>query len=648
MQNQALEASVIDHGMANPGISLWPAETIDGVTYLATRSGRPVRAAAFDHDTKKVTGNYTLPRGPEQLAGVGTLALEAREDVVYFETRADGRLYRLDRETEEVEIVTKYGGSYVVTMSLESAPDGTVYASTAEPNCMVYEIGPSSGSVTEIGPIAENEKYAYDLEVTESSVYVGVQNGDNSGLYEVDRESHDITHLYPNLIERRVRKVDRNDRFIVAHNAGNTTTIADTESESNSRVETQLPMEVTLHPDEDRLYYPAFPSWGWSEDGVYDPEEAAMYAYDLETGDREKLFPIPDLEGEVGGSLNPRTTHIREGKYIAVQKPKAPNLFVADLVSETATLYNLPDRGMEPTAVNNQSVGQFEGKPVTSRNGAAFIHDLESESRTELPVDGEAKNMIEVDGRLYLGIYNGAIFYVYDGESLERIGSIEGESRPQDLIYNEAANAVMMATQPDYGAETGGAIGFLDLSTHEISAYKNVIEDQSVRSLAITDDALYAGGETRRGHGTQKVTSTGKLARFDPVTVEKQWEVAPVDGAGRIWDLFATENRVIGVASGTIFAVDPETGTVQDTADLGSGQQHHRGSDGSYYGVVRNMDDNAGGITRIEPGTLAVNTFQREDVYARLGESTLIDGTMFWVDAGTWNLMSVESVSEFQ
>jgi hypothetical protein len=257
--------------------------------------------------------------------------------------------------------------------------------------------------------------------------------------------------------------------------------------------------------------------------------------------------------------------------------------------------------------------------------------------------------MIEVDGTLYLGIYTGAHFYGYDGETLTHLGKVDGQVRPMDFVHTQAANAIMMGTQPNYGAATGGAIGVLDLSTHDVTAHKNVVEDQSIAALAESGGAVFAGGHTRRGHGTERVTSTAKLARFDVENMEKQWEIEPVSDAAIIRSLFASENRVIGFGAGTAFAVDPEDGTVEATADVGPGQQHHRGSDGRYYGVAYPSDaDKESGIVRIDPEDMSVTRFQGEDIHATGGESTLIDGTMYWVDTTTWTLQSFGGVTRLE
>jgi outer membrane protein assembly factor BamB len=619
------------------------ADTRDGETYMANRSGKPVKAAAFDLDAEEVSANYDLP------SGIGCLALNVREDFVYFATRIDGRIHELDRSTGEIETIAQHGGDY--TWSLESAPDGTLYAGTSN-NSRVYEIDPADGSVTEIGPLSETEKYAYDIQVTESQVFVGVGLTENAGLYRIERANHEVSKIAPDVVDEHTSKVALTDQFAVAHQLWHKTVIVDRESGENTRVVEGLPGTFAAPDGEDRLYYAAFPaemqSEHWPEDDdVHDPSEAAMYTFDLETGERTRQFSIPELKAEGAGGVNDRSTHIEDGKYIAVQNPESPRLFVADLESGEHELYDLPESGMEPTAVSNQAVGQYDGNPVTSRNGAIYIHDVEAGTKEKVPFPVEAKRFVEVDDTLYIGKYTGAVFYAYDGESLTRLGDLDGESRPQDLIHSEAKNAVLMATQPDYGAKTGGAIGVLDLDTHEITAHKNVIENQSLKTLAVTEDTIYAGGQTRRGLGTEPVTSSARVASFDLETMEKHWELAPVENNSSIVDLIATPERVIGIADykdGTIFAIDPDGGTLEATASLPQGQQHHLAEDGRYYGVARGPF-NGGGVVQIEPETLSVNRHQGEEIYSHLGKSTLIDDTLYYVDPDTWQLHSVGNVS---
>jgi hypothetical protein len=571
---------------------------------------------------------------------------------VYFATYLDGRIHRLDRQTGDVEEVADYDGDSIYTWGLDVAPDGLLYASTSN-NSRIYEIDPTTKSTTAIGPIAETEKYAYDVAVTESDVYVGVGNTENGGLYRVERSSHDISAVRPSVIENMVTKIAVSDEYIVGNSLYNDVVIVDREDPSNTRIE--RPINSTWAFDTDRavVYYPVFPAdfdeeqWP-NDDQFHARNEAALYSYDPETTKREKQFSIPDFEAPGTVGLQWRSTHISDETYVAVQNKGGTGLFVADVQSGEHSLYDLPSRGMKQTAVTTQTVSSFDGKPVTAKSGGFFIHDVEAGTTTELTVPdeptGAPKRFVEVDGTLYMGIYTGAIFVEFDGENLTKLGAANGQVRPYDLIYSSAANAVVMGTQPNYSVKSGGAIATLDLGSQDVTTHKNAIPDQSVRSLAAADEAIYAGGDVNRGLGTGPVTDEAKLARFDLESMERTWDLVPVPGEERIYEVFLTDDTIVGIAGRTLFAVDPANQSVIDTIDVGSAvQQFNRGQDGHFYAAA---GPGKSGILRVNGKSLTIDRIQGGTIQADAGESTLIDGTLYYPDKDTWELNSVEAVGQ--
>jgi hypothetical protein len=650
VQREDVSLSVSDHGIANPGISLWNCSTHDGVTYTANRWGNPVKAAGFDHESRTVTDTYSLP------SGSGCLAVEAMERYVFFVTTTDGGVHRLERSSGTVEQIATFDVGNVYTWNLESAPDGTLYAATSN-NSRVYEIDPESGEYTVIGPLAETEEDAYDLVATDDAVYVGVGNTENNGLYHVDRSDHEVTRLVPDSVSDFVQKVEYTSRYLICHVIYDKSLIVDLDSGSPGSLDAATVVNplpgtyATSEAAESTVYYPAFPSQieNWSEiegfsGDVHDPDQPAMYSYDIETGERRKEFEVSSALSPDENDLNYRSTHITDGTYVGVQKPSAASLAVYDLESGDGGTYDLQAIGMDPTAIVNQSVGEFRGQPVTNRHGMMYVHDVEAGTRTGVPVSGEVKRLVEVEETLYLGIYPGAEFHTYDGESVRELATADGQVRPLDLIYNEATDSVVMGTQPNYGAKTGGSIAVLDRGTEELTTYENVIPDQSVTSLATAGEVVYGGGSTVRGGGTQPATEEARLAAFDLTSGETTWDLVPVPDADAIADVVTNGERIVGIAGTTLFSVDVESQTVEDTTELGFRQRHEQGSDGAYYGVVGGGE--TGGVIRMNLEDLDV-THLRGDVFSHLHESEIVDDSVFFVDPETWRLTEVSDVTAY-
>jgi hypothetical protein len=64
--------------------------------------------------------------------------------------------------------------------------------------------------------------------------------------------------------------------------------------------------------------------------------------------------------------------------------------------------------------------------------------------------------------------------------------------------------------------------------------------------------------------------------------------------------------------------------------------------------VAQDGDDVEGGLIRIHPETLEVTRYQREDVYSNLGESTVIDDDMYFVETDRIRLKRIDTVTAYE
>jgi hypothetical protein len=53
-------------------------------------------------------------------------------------------------------------------------------------------------------------------------------------------------------------------------------------------------------------------------------------------------------------------------------------------------------------------------------------------------------------------------------------------------------------------------------------------------------------------------------------------------------------------------------------------------------------------LIRIHPETLEVTRYQREDVYSNLGESTVIDDDMYFVETDRIRLKRIDTVTAYE
>jgi outer membrane protein assembly factor BamB len=648
------EIGVRDHGLANPGITVRWLGVHEGRAYVPSRRGNPLRVGAFDLDAEEVTSNYEIS------PGIQSFGVEGHEQYVYFGTQ-DGGVFRLDTDTDEMSMLADVG-SWVFGLAV--APDGTVYVGSDA--ARVYEIDPESGETTDHGRMAE-EKYAYDVFATPETVYVGVGNTGGSGIYTIDRDSGDVKQLFAEGITDFIKKFDVNESYIVCHGNYDRSFVLERESIEGGLV-TEY-QEVTPLPgvfgvsqrEENLVYYVALPESaaefpeGHVAHGV---EQPVMCTYDVRAEEHERRFELPTAIAEEG--LQYRSTVLDGNRFVGVQGTPSGNIVVIDVEAGETNVYDLESAGMNPTPAANQSTGRFRGQPVTSRNGALFVYDLGGDSYEKLDIGGEPKRQVEVDDDLYVGTYTGADFWVYDGTDLRHLDSAEGQGRPLDLVHHESTRSVVMGTQPNYGAETGGAVAMLDLESESVSTYGNVVPDQSIRGVASAGDRLFVGTSTRRGQGTEPVTDEAQVGEFDPDAGEVIWTTVPAAGKSRVITLAARNGATFGIAnspgSGSVFfVVDTDAETVEGTVDVDVTTRLQEGPDGRYYGVASSplppspaYDATAGGLVVYNPGQNRFTRFHTDEkVFAFLGESAVVDDAIYYVDAASWQLRSIPDLASY-
>jgi hypothetical protein len=215
-----------------------------------------------------------------------------------------------------------------------------------------------------------------------------------------------------------------------------------------------------------------------------------------------------------------------------------------------------------------------------------FVCDPQSESLANLGrasiANGEVYSMGVLDGKLYLCSYPEARLSVYDPNKPFRFGEIEN-SNPKDLgsmggeLYRPRAMVagphgnVYIGGYPDYGL-LGGAIAVYDPKKNEKRVYRNIIQNQSIASLAYIDklDLIAAGGSIWGGTGTRAVEKEAKLILWTPKEEKKTFEIVPVPGAKTVLSLaVAVNGMVYGITNNEkIFVFDPEKKEIGKVLDL--------------------------------------------------------------------------------
>ena len=260
-----------------------------------------------------------------------------------------------------------------------------------------------------------------------------------------------------------------------------------------------------------------------------------------------------------------------------------------------------------------------------------FRFDPRSQAMDDLGIcttaTGEAYSMANMDGKLYICSYPGAMLSVYDPSRPYHFGT-DPDSNPRDLDRMDEISyrprsmvagplgRVWTASVPNYGM-WGGPLSWYDPATDQLGTYRDIAGEASCWSLAwLRDHRLLAVGTTiDGGTGTQPRVDEASLFLWDYEAEQKAWE-------GRLPVTVTAVNALAvldgGLLCGTahdqaeshIFVFDPVAWRFSQAVPLPDGRALDGGiqvgPDGGVYGFT------TGCFYRFDPTDGAVTTIHRE------------------------------------
>ena len=260
-----------------------------------------------------------------------------------------------------------------------------------------------------------------------------------------------------------------------------------------------------------------------------------------------------------------------------------------------------------------------------------FRFDPRSKSMDDLGMcttaAGEAYSMANMNGRMYICSYPGAMLSVYDpsrpyvfgkdpDSNPRELGRMDEVSyRPRSMVAGPLGR-VWTASVPNYGM-WGGPLSWYDPATERFGTYRDIAGEASCWALAwLSGHGLLAVGTTiDGGTGTQPRVNQPSLFLWDYEAEEKVWESTLKFPATAISALaISAEGLLFGTAAGEsssfLFAFDPDDRDFVHTTSLPCGRplDHglQTGPEGSMYGFT------TGCFFRFDPSTSALNTLHEE------------------------------------
>ncbi|SCL73068.1 hypothetical protein GA0070606_6436 [Micromonospora citrea] len=565
-------------GPASEVTSVNGSELIDGTIYTATGGVTPVVVGGYDLAEQRVNQRYELPTGG------GAWATTAVGTDLYVGTYEPGDLYRIDTTGTGVTKVADVSPDRYI-WALDTAPDGVVYGGTY-PGGRVFSYDPATGATRDYGVAVPGEQYVRSIAVDATTIYAGV--GAHAHLIAIDRATgakRDI--LPPEYADRTFVGTLALENGLLAAALSPTGTMLLIDTANPSRYEVvQTPdsfiTAIAVDPARDDVYLGTRPS-------------GTLRKYDRDTGQLSTLA-VP-YDGASFGRIFVTGDQLRG---------VVTNTVVTyDLDTGQLTGVDLTQAGMPPAPELAMAIATDGPRVYVSGKAGVQVHDLAAGTSTRRFLPGEAKAMTPVAGEIWMSVYTLAYLFrmAPDGDP-RRVAAIGAEqTRPLDATWSPADRLLVVGTEPDYGRH-GGAVSLYDPRTGALSVHRDVVADQSIRSVAVKHGTAYLGSSVNGGFGTTPRATEARLAGFDLATRTKTWEITPVPGAKQIVDLVATGDRIIGLTeTGVLFAVDRRTRKVVSSTAVAPGQSTLAQVGSTIYGT------NGRDVWRLDPATMTVTPF---------------------------------------
>lgn len=317
-------------------------------------------------------------------------------------------------------------------------------------------------------------------------------------------------------------------------------------------------------------------------------------------------------------------------------------LFKYNFLTGNSTLVTL---GLSGTPSDIQSIiAGPDGKIYSSgflNGGTGVYTPMRSDMNVQYKGIGQCESMTMAGSKLYFGVYTGAYIYEYDPfrswssfnpRILFTLKNYE-QDRPVSMVGG--GGRLFIGTVPDYG-KLGGALTIYDASSGgDPTVIRNIVQDQSIVSLAYKDGIIYGGTAVFGGMGSAPTQTTAKFFAYRVSDGTKLLEIEPVSGKKAITGLMTCpDGKIWGMDEGCLFIFDPAAGTIEYCREKFPDISYPAddivyrdavlltGKDGNIYGTI------AGKLFRINASTKEVTILLSDGAYRLTQDSA---GSLYYV-----------------
>ena len=573
-----------------------------------TVKGIPPMFHVIDLDNNKLLRSIPLEGGGDVWAHE-----VATDGTVYI--AAGGQLWAYSPETKQAEMVLTYPGESVF-WALADDEEGNIYIATG-PGGKILKYDPETGEVRDYGRLMGHisQEYVRSIAYSNGYVYGGTSLAE---IYKVDVETGEKEEIASPLNEEGyVYDLDIvDDRWLIARfDTSQKRYIYDLEAEKwlDVVIENSVSgLHLTETSLDGKIYMPVNGTIMMLDLNTFELEPSGMeYNTAFRGADWIEMTNDPDLPGKSIVTMN-----------------FSGDIYFFNPQTKTVKKY---DNVMPPSP-------SITHKFQTGENGKIYVTAMQASKASEYDVFtgenklfpmGQAGSITPYEGNVYFGVYPGGEIYLYDpasGEDPKMLLSIGDEQdRPITSVVGDDGK-IYIGSIPDYG-ELGGALTVIDPHAEEsgqrVKVFRNIVENQSVISLAYKDGKIYGSTNINGGLSSETTATEAKIFVWDTVTEEKIAEISlDIPGLYKPASIgglsIGPDGLLWGGVNGIVFAMDPESLAVIKYKNLfpndsGWGQWgsfHAQWSDGLLYMHLGRR------LVVIDPLTLDYHYFGDSEAFA--------------------------------
>lgn len=535
-------------------------------------AGDTSRFQVVDVKTNKVEANIALPAGVTRSFGMTSDA----SDRVYLGTNSN-KVLRWTPGGMTLEQVATAPGAQV--FSVAASPDGkTVYGGTYDPaGAKVFKIDATTKAMTVLTPTAFKQDYARSITADSTHVYAGLGT-DVPAVYSVP-----VNGGAP---------VDLGRPTGVTMTSGTITGLDVYQSGARRYLNMRIPGTPQL-----QMYDITRKSWTvpWNIqlEAIISPSRSKLFM--SSTAQLHRYDDARDTRVNAGRpGMQPGRDHIvledanldgTAGTWVMTYDPSTLKVSAIKPQAETATTAPVTQSypiSFSPSTqrIKRLAMGPGASNPsvyMTGFGGSSLaVRDTVTGTTQAWPKD-TSENFGGIEGfgqngkYAFLGTYVDSIIYRYDptqtwklGTNPVKIGNFGGQGQDRPNAWATSGTRTYFGTVPKYG-QLGGGLGIITSPTATPTLVRNIIQDQSITSVAAEGTIVYGGTSRWGGLGSTPTATSAVAFAYDTATMQKKWTFTPPTENGIAPQVVTMvyrpdSKRLFAVVGDTIYELNVLTG----------------------------------------------------------------------------------------